>query len=526
MERLKNQQGYALLVVLLVVVLFLALSATFMAGSLNNARQEKTIDTTNQALASAEMGARFYNSDFERELGLIKDNVSVQTQETINKLILCIKGTATDAFPDPDACDTQEEVTVLEGVIDQTMRTTYVNMVFAKISALNSLATVEVVPFSADQINYSIVSAAGTELNVNKIKLTDVPVTALPEEKVLKYIRVELGVEGTSENVTKDLSAFFIVEVPDTFLNSNESIVVETVLQVNKEGLKYEDIFGVQTPTQSCSAIIAELTDVDEPTDIDGDGDLDPPPPDPEPPYDCVMTGDMDLEDLIALIGANNLDPTQFKVHVDDFVDDVCSTNCNSLDFQGITIVVSPDDDGAFNNMNNLVNASLLVNGTLSTGNNLNNLGKNGKKQIVIVKELEVGTNIQNMYYTNFLVLGNATGNDADLEWGLNQHIEIDNYSNLCIDIDRIDPTDLIRLAKEVKLTDTGKLIYYTAYADKEFVLTGKNAETMSAYVIRTTDYTTFLNSCGVGLKDTVIDSTEVAVPYVLDPDYEFYVEY
>lgn len=55
MKQFKDEQGYALLVVLLMVVLFLGLSAVFMAGSMSNAKQEATVDTSNLAVAAAEI---------------------------------------------------------------------------------------------------------------------------------------------------------------------------------------------------------------------------------------------------------------------------------------------------------------------------------------------------------------------------------------------------------------------------------------------------------------------------------------
>ncbi|AQQ52886.1 hypothetical protein [Planococcus lenghuensis] len=504
MKLLKNQQGYALLVVLLIVVLFLTMSATFMMKSLTNAKQEQTIDTSNQSVASAEMGARFYSSDFERELQLIKQDIAIQTQTEINLLIDCIK--AREA-----KCDDPADIPLREAEIDEKMRTLYIKLIEDKIAALDTLANsgTEVIPFSADQINYSITSAAGTRLNAAEEDIS----LATTMDKKIRFIEVELGMSGTSKSVTKTLDALFKIDVPNTFLNPSESLIIETVVPVDKEAVTYEDVFSTSKPTISCTQLVADI--IANPSGYSA-------------PFECLLDGSTDLADLITQIEAGGLDPELFKVYTDNFVENICTTECNSLDFKGITIVVNPDDAEAIKNMNNLINANLLVNGELLTGNNLINLGKNNSKQTIIVKELNVGSNIQNLYYTNFLVLGLTEATPGDLIWG--QNIEIDNYSNFCIDIDRINPDHLKRLANEVKFTNSGKLIYFTRYNDgatrKEFVLTGNKVEERSKSVVRIEDYTTFLNACGVTLKDSVTETTEVAVPNILDPGIDIKILY
>ncbi|MBT2569183.1 hypothetical protein [Planococcus sp. ISL-110] len=509
MGSVKNQQGYALLIVLLMVVLFLGFSATFIAGSLSNAAQEKTVDTSNQSIASAEMGARYFSTDFERELELIKMKISSDTQERVNQLIACIQA-KTDS-----SCDNETKITAIENNIDKDMRTLYMQKILTKVTELNAMSGNEIVPFSADQIKYTVVSATATKLDSAGQMITD---PATPEEKV-KSIKVGMEMKGTSKEISKKLKAFFTIEVPATFLNASEPLIIETEISVEKEGVTYEDIFSKALPTVDCNELVTQLT-------VAGNGIISP--------YECQLADGGSLQSLIGLIVEEGLDPEQFKVYTSSFSNNICTTNCNSLDFKGITVVVNPGDLDAFNNMNNLINANLQVNGELGVGNNLINLGKNGNKQTIIVEELNVSNNIQNMYYTNFLILGKevpagTSENISRIHWG--QNFEVDNYSKLCIDIDKILPADLTRLAEEIKFTNSGILIYYTKSLEKTFELTGKHnagkgVDGTELYVQRMDDYTTFLNACGVSLKDTVTESTEVAVPIVLDPEFDFEVEY
>jgi hypothetical protein len=508
MKQLKNQQGYALLIVLLIVVLFLSISATFMAGSLSNAKQEKTVDTTNQSVASAEMGVRYYTADFKREIELIKQDVSAQTQFRINDLIACIQP------PRGTQCDSDTKITAIEDQIDEDMRALYIQKILAKVTELNALASGSPIePFTSDDISYGIGSATGLKL--------DSTGTVTADMEAVKRIKIDLVTIGTSDAISKELKGLFSIEVPDTFLNPSEALTVETEITVDNDNVSYTDIFDLAEPTISCTDLLTELT-----RDLD-DGETRP-----SPIYECKLAEGETLTGIISLLKSKGFSPTDFKVFTDDFAKNVCPQSCNVLDLEGISLSVDTIDENAFNNMNNLINANIIVNGELGSGNNLINLGKNDSRQIIIVKELDVGSNIQNLYYTNLLVLGDSDANlsDSKLQWG--QNFEIDNYSKLCIDIDQILPDDLERLRKEVKFSNSGSIVYYSRNTE-DFILKSKvgsnyvnDTERTTQFVKRMPDYTTFLAACDVEMSKTIIDSTEVAVPNVLEPDFDFEVEY
>jgi len=61
MKTLSNQRGYALLIVLLTIIIFLSVSAVIISASLNHVTQEKTVDMKNQAVVAAEMGTKYYS---------------------------------------------------------------------------------------------------------------------------------------------------------------------------------------------------------------------------------------------------------------------------------------------------------------------------------------------------------------------------------------------------------------------------------------------------------------------------------
>ncbi len=67
MKNLENQRGYALLIVLLTIIIFLSLSAAFMSASINHVSQEKKVDQHNQTYVAAEMGVKFIHSQLLNE---------------------------------------------------------------------------------------------------------------------------------------------------------------------------------------------------------------------------------------------------------------------------------------------------------------------------------------------------------------------------------------------------------------------------------------------------------------------------
>ncbi|WP_040759204.1 hypothetical protein, partial [Sporosarcina newyorkensis] len=64
MRKLKGQEGYALVLVLFLIVFIITVSAVFMRGSLSNANQEQIVDKNGLSVASAEMGVDYYKLSF------------------------------------------------------------------------------------------------------------------------------------------------------------------------------------------------------------------------------------------------------------------------------------------------------------------------------------------------------------------------------------------------------------------------------------------------------------------------------
>ncbi|MEK5069478.1 hypothetical protein [Sporosarcina sp. FSL K6-1508] len=85
--KIKNEEGYALLIVLFLVAIIMIVSTAFLSASVSNAKQEKNVDTNNLAVVAAEMGVDYYKTASINEFDNKKNDLMVQAQDEINRLI-------------------------------------------------------------------------------------------------------------------------------------------------------------------------------------------------------------------------------------------------------------------------------------------------------------------------------------------------------------------------------------------------------------------------------------------------------
>lgn len=67
MKTRMNQKGYALLIVLFLIVFIMTVMAIFMRGSIGTAKQEQLVDNNNIAVVTAEMGVEYYTTKFSNK---------------------------------------------------------------------------------------------------------------------------------------------------------------------------------------------------------------------------------------------------------------------------------------------------------------------------------------------------------------------------------------------------------------------------------------------------------------------------
>ncbi|WKA60001.1 hypothetical protein QWY16_07805 [Planococcus shenhongbingii] len=471
MKYIKTQNGYALVIVLLLVTLFLSISATFIGGSLNHSKQERTVDTSNQAVASAEMGVVFYTEDFERFLELLRNKLVRNMQDELDIISSC------------NGCDS----TSLKSLLNSRIKSEYISSIKTKVSHMdadNNEAFYKNNTSADGSMNYMIDSAKAKDKT--------------------GAIEITLNLKGIAKqgesNSNSLLSVVFDVEVPDSFL-------------VTSNHITFDDVYRA-TPTMTCD----ELFVGEKYKTL-------------EKPYECKLGNNQKLEDLITKIKSDPyyLKPVDFRVYTDKYLENVCnppggSSNCNSNDFQGISVVVNSSGTTTAN-MNGLTNFQLYVSGKLIIDGNLNNAERN----VMALKELVIRNNIQSLEMTTLVVLGYVNQpNIASFEVGNN--ISMKSNARICMDIDLIKQVDLESLRKKIKIDNTSSLIYYTSTQDpshsnysaaeagkKKFTL--EDAASNSRVKVEP-NYSNFLKMCGVTV------SGSHTVPNIIDTGFDFDVKY
>jgi hypothetical protein len=79
MSKMKNQEGYALVTVLMVITIFMVLFLSFGAQSFSTVKQNKVVETRSQTVALAEMGVSYYQS--------MVYNIYLAKRDTVNSAI-------------------------------------------------------------------------------------------------------------------------------------------------------------------------------------------------------------------------------------------------------------------------------------------------------------------------------------------------------------------------------------------------------------------------------------------------------
>lgn len=464
MKQLNKENGYALIVVMLLVVLILGFFATFLVGSLNHVSQEKTIDTSNQSVAAAEMGVLYYTASFEKELELELLEIQKEVNERLEVLKQC------------NTCNFEEDLKKL----NMEKKEDFKNAVVQKVMGLN-------LPEEAEDDLKRVISVDGDMAYT--IESANAEVT-LDNKK----IRVDLQLEGRANQgetgSEKILDVFFNIAIPDSFLTKSTQII-------------YDDIYK-NPPKMTCTEFLNSKKYL-------GEGIV--------PYYECTLGDTKKLATLLSDIKAypHNLNPKDFLVYTDKYLTNVCdpngnskkeeNSNCNSKDFEGISIMVYGDEDTVTKNMNGLEDIKIYIDGQLSV-KNLNNTSN----AVLVLKELVVDNNSQNIENSTIVILGlDEAAKLAELK--VDNNITLKTNSKFCLDADRIIQSDIKTFESKININEGSSLYYYTSpSSNKNYFLTNPRAK-------KITDYSEFLSLCNVSVNGSPIAND-------IDPGFDFEVEY
>ena len=469
MNELKNEKGYALLVVLLVVVLFLGFSATFLMGSLNHATQERTVDTSNQSVAAAEMGVLYYTASFEKELEMELTEIQREINGKLDVLKQC------------DECDFEADVLQL----NRLSIAEYKESVIKKVVELGKAQETE---FTKNYYKRNASVDGRMTYTIESAEATPIPTPLLDA----KSIEVKINLKGYSEQgeatAESALSVIFNVAVPESFLTKSTQLI-------------YDDVYK-DAPSKSCTQFLSDK-------DYEKEGI--------DPLYECTLGDNKKLADLLDDIkgSSDSLSPQDFMVYTNNYLANVCdpsgninnaeTSNCNSNDFEGVSVSVYGNEETVTKNMIGLENVKIYINGQL-TVQNLNNLSN----AVSVLKELNVSNNSQNIENSTIVVLG--FDDETKLaELKIDNNITLKTNAKFCLDADRILEADIVSFGNKITINEGSSLIYHTSKEKTYF--SGKQN------VIKITNYSDFLNLCNVAVNGSPTANN-------INPEFDFEVEY
>jgi type II secretory pathway pseudopilin PulG len=82
--KVKSEQGYALVSVLLIIVIFMILILSFMGQSFNSVKQNQLVEKSSQSVALAEMGISYYQTAVKNSYIANQENVNTSILQEIN----------------------------------------------------------------------------------------------------------------------------------------------------------------------------------------------------------------------------------------------------------------------------------------------------------------------------------------------------------------------------------------------------------------------------------------------------------
>lgn len=454
MKYVKKQNGYALLLVLFLVVFFIGLSAVFMAAAFNNSKQEITVDVRNQSVVAAEMGVKLNLNNLTNEIKVLnqayKDTMNINMNDLVNR------ATAVTTAKDNNLA------------LPTGMSTTACNAYYSNfhINAWIDCETKEIEKAGMDMYTTEVKriydNLALQENNIDsktKYQLSPLAVTPVFNQ-VTRKIELPVAVKGKQNSSETTLNAKLIVTIPDHTSESND-VVIKTILS------EKETVDRVLVPPNDNASFC---------------------PTDPSQMISgvCKYTG-THLESYLAGLP----DPSKVSIKVDDLcyaVEDKTKCNLNSLDGSGGAVYIKPSNQTLnVDNLNNLQDISMYVDGDLIIKNS------NSADNNTIVSRsysFHVSMNLTN---SNLVVLGNED-KTGFIDWkSTGKSVVISTNSKMCINLNGIDLDISSDLTDPSILSGNGKLILYPSRTDMVKLPAAVNDK-----IIYMNDFVAFLNECNV----------------------------
>lgn len=454
MKYVKNHKGYALLLVLFLVVIFVGLSAVFVAASFNNAKQESTVDVRNQSVVAAEMGVKYNINNLKNEIKILNQDYKNFMNSSLTTLV--DKATAVTTAKD-------NNLPLPSGMSTAACNVFYSN---AHINNWIDCETQEIEKAGVDmytsEVNRMYADLAPQENKIDsKTKYELMPLASnLVFDQATRRIEIPLSVKGKQNALVKTLNAKLIVTIPDHTSETND-IVIKTILS------EKETVDRIFIPpndnTTICPTKASEMTS-----------------------GVCKYTG-TNLESYLASLP----DPSKVSIKVEDLcyaVKDKSKCNFNNLDGRGGTVYIKPSNQTVnVDNLNQLQDISMYVDGDLILKNS------NSADNNTIVSRsysFHVSMNLTN---SNLVVLGNEA-KTGYIDWkSTGKSVTVSTNSKMCINLNGISLANSSDLTDPSILSGNGKLILYPGRTDMV-----KLPAAVEDKIIYMNDFVAFLNECNV----------------------------
>ncbi|QBP40761.1 hypothetical protein [Paenisporosarcina antarctica] len=421
MKQIINQRGYALLIVLFTIIIFLSITALFMKGSLNHVAQERTVNLNNQATVAAEMGVKFFSIDISNNikgiLATLKKELSSQEECKKNNSCIC-----------PNIQQKKLSIENLTDVINDCLQ-----------SELNKL----IVRKSDAYIDGEyILKTENKNLNFNLIQEIEINPSDENEEKKGHNLILHVNGESFEENTALLTAKIFVS-------NFQPSDITSEVKNVSNESNKLDNTKIFQSiPSKLCSSLIQN--------DVNNSAGL----------FNCKLSVGEEASELVSNLGDKNINLADLSIYAES-IESFCGNGkgkgkCNSsnLDILGEAMVYM--QHVSVGNFNQAGGFNLIVNGKLTLGN-ANNLGDYNKKTYILVKEFD-GKNQFDLINGTMIFTGSDNTSSV---FDLKQSFNLVN-STACFNLAKFE-NNTISLDNIKSIKGTGKLIVLNTTNSSKF---------------------------------------------------------
>lgn len=445
----KNESGYALIVVLLVLIVLSIMATTFFSASLSHRKQEARVEAGTLSVGAAEMGVRATHYELRRGIeGVwqpIADDVDLQLESLEGQLV----DLASNGKPAPNGTcqdsDLQKWADCVASSVNETAKADFRKGVIGYLTQYEmdhkgSRVTLD------DAVGYLLSEIEKTETEIGT-----------------SIVGADYVVQGTEGSREREVFGKLTVEIPEFLSKQEEDRKLVTTRPSDPEMVN-EKIMTPPATNKSCKHPSYKV---------------------PEP---CIWP-DND-SGLLSWLQRNSDRASELTI----ILKDICSAtgkgnncNINNSDFYDATLFVKPErssDEMSNGNLNKFRRSNLYYDGPFDI-HNWNNVEDNN----ITVRGFDAHGSI-GMTRNIVTVLGGA---NMSLKW---KSVQVSNGSRFCINLAGLEkPSPSLFTSKNFKVSSGSKVVFYPSKMYS--FLPNSNGHS----ILYTDNYVDFLSHCELSAK-------------------------